>query len=100
MIKNGENKEVLYFEESVPHLALRTQNEILVTYTNARWKCMGGQCSGKGRKWDMHHDRKEAVVIRNNLTCVARAGRSCCAVSWEQYKYTAIFEYKSKSYLQ
>lgn len=40
MIKNGENKQVLYFEESVPHLALRTQNEILVTYTNARWKCM------------------------------------------------------------
>lgn len=47
----------------------------------------------------MHPDRKEAVVIRNNLTCVARAGRSCCAVNWGQYKYTAIFEYKSKSYL-
>lgn len=47
MIKNGENKEVLYLEGSVPYLALRTQNENLVMYTNAHWKCMGGQCSGK-----------------------------------------------------
>lgn len=42
-----KNKEVLCLEGSVPLLALRAQNENLVTYTNACWKCMGGQCSGK-----------------------------------------------------